>query len=75
MRKAECLFQLIQILRRTSRPITAAAIALEFEVSKRTVYRDVADRVLATRYRLYIWMPSPNKEHMRWQELRTRRHS
>jgi len=45
MRKAERLFQLIQILRRTSRPITAAAIAQELEVSKRTVYRDVADLI------------------------------
>ncbi|UCI10651.1 helix-turn-helix transcriptional regulator [Mesorhizobium sp. B1-1-8] len=43
MRRADRLFQLIQILRRNSRPVTAAAIAQELEVSKRTVYRDVAD--------------------------------
>ncbi|MGV0912254.1 helix-turn-helix transcriptional regulator [Martelella sp. FOR1707] len=42
MRKAERLFQIIQILRRSTRPVTASAIAEELEVSKRTVYRDVA---------------------------------
>ncbi|HTJ90852.1 MAG TPA: HTH domain-containing protein [Acidocella sp.] len=43
MRRANRLFQIIQILRRSSRPITAATLAEELEVSKRTVYRDVAD--------------------------------
>lgn len=43
MRRADRLFQLIQILRRSSRPVTAAAISQELEVSKRTVYRDIAD--------------------------------
>ena len=43
MRRADRLFQIIQILRRSSRPVTAAALAEELEVSKRTVYRDVAD--------------------------------
>jgi len=43
MRRADRLFQIIQILRRSSRPVTAAALAAELEVSKRTVYRDVAD--------------------------------
>lgn len=42
MRPADRLFQIIQILRRTSKPITADAIAAELEVSKRTVYRDIA---------------------------------
>lgn len=43
MRRADRLFQIIQILRRSTRPVTAAALAAELEVSKRTVYRDVSD--------------------------------
>ena len=43
MRRADRLFQIIQILRRSRRPVTAAALAGELEVSKRTVYRDMAD--------------------------------
>jgi len=43
MRRADRLFQIIQILRRARGPITADAIALELETSKRTVYRDIAD--------------------------------
>jgi len=42
MRRADRLFQIIQILRRTGRPLTAEAIAGELETSKRTVYRDIA---------------------------------
>ncbi len=42
MRKADRLFQIIQILRRTRGPVTADALAEELETSKRTVYRDVA---------------------------------
>jgi predicted DNA-binding transcriptional regulator YafY len=42
MRRADRLFQIIQILRRSTRPVTAAALAEELEISKRTVYRDVA---------------------------------
>lgn len=45
MRRADRLFQIIQVLRRSPRPITAAAIADELEVSKRTVYRDIADLI------------------------------
>ncbi len=45
MRRADRLFQIIQILRRTTRPVTAAALAAEIEVSRRTIYRDVADLV------------------------------
>ena len=45
MRRADRLFQIIQILRRSSRPATAAALAEELEVSKRTVYRDVSDLI------------------------------
>ncbi|GLS20716.1 DNA-binding protein [Labrys miyagiensis] len=45
MRRADRLFQIIQILRRSTRPVTAAAVAEEIEVSRRTVYRDIADLV------------------------------
>jgi predicted DNA-binding transcriptional regulator YafY len=45
MRRADRLFQIIQILRRSSRPVTAAGLADELEVSTRTVYRDVADLI------------------------------
>jgi len=45
MRRADRLFQLIQILRRSTRPVTASALAAELEVSKRTVYRDVSDLI------------------------------
>ena len=41
MRRAERLFQIIQILRRSTLPVTGAALAAELEVSTRTVYRDV----------------------------------
>jgi predicted DNA-binding transcriptional regulator YafY len=43
MRRAERLFQIIQILRRAKSPVTAATIAAELETSLRTVYRDVAE--------------------------------
>jgi predicted DNA-binding transcriptional regulator YafY len=42
MRRADRLFQIIQVLRRTRRPITADTIAAELETSKRTIYRDIA---------------------------------
>jgi predicted DNA-binding transcriptional regulator YafY len=42
MRKADRLFQIVQILRRSGQPVTADAIAEELETSKRSVYRDVA---------------------------------
>ncbi|MEW6642181.1 MAG: YafY family protein [Pseudomonadota bacterium] len=42
MRRADRLFQIIQVLRRSRRPITADAIAVELETSKRTIYRDIA---------------------------------
>jgi predicted DNA-binding transcriptional regulator YafY len=42
MRRADRLFQIIQVLRRNSRPLTAGAIAAELETSKRTIYRDIA---------------------------------
>lgn len=43
MRRADRLFQIIQILRRHRGPVTADVIAQELETSKRTVYRDIAD--------------------------------
>jgi predicted DNA-binding transcriptional regulator YafY len=43
MRRAERLFQIIQILRRAKAPVTAASIAAELETSPRTIYRDVAE--------------------------------
>ena len=42
MRRADRLFELIEILRRAKAPISAEVIAAELEVSKRTVYRDIA---------------------------------
>ena len=45
MRRADRLFQIIQVLRRTRSPVTADAIAAELETSKRTIYRDIADLI------------------------------
>ena len=45
MRRAGRLFQIIQILRRSHRPVTADSIAAELETSKRTIYRDIADLI------------------------------
>ena len=42
MRRADRLFYIIQVLRTATRPVTAAALAAELEVTPRTVYRDVA---------------------------------
>jgi predicted DNA-binding transcriptional regulator YafY len=42
MRRSDRLFDIIQILRTSSRPVTAAALAEQLEVTARTVYRDVA---------------------------------
>jgi predicted DNA-binding transcriptional regulator YafY len=42
MRRADRLFQIIQVLRRARAPLTADAIAAELETSKRTIYRDIA---------------------------------
>ena len=42
MRRADRLFEIIQVLRRSSRPLTAAQIAEQIETSQRTVYRDIA---------------------------------
>ncbi|HZZ33893.1 MAG TPA: YafY family protein [Phenylobacterium sp.] len=45
MRRADRLFQIIQVLRRTRRPVTADSMATELETSKRTIYRDIADLI------------------------------
>jgi predicted DNA-binding transcriptional regulator YafY len=45
MRRADRLFQIIQILRRSARPVTSARLAAELEVTVRTVYRDMADLI------------------------------
>src|ERR1051325_11414234 len=42
MRRADRLFDVIQVLRTAKKPVTAAAIAEELEVTPRTVYRDIA---------------------------------
>jgi predicted DNA-binding transcriptional regulator YafY len=42
MRRADRLFDIIQVLRTATRPMTAAALAAELEVTTRTVYRDIA---------------------------------
>ena len=42
MRKAERLFEIVQLLRRVGGPLSAEKIAQELGVSKRSVYRDVA---------------------------------
>lgn len=46
MRRADRLFQIIQILRGSRKPVTARTIARELETSPRTIYRDIADLML-----------------------------
>src|SRR5580704_5215372 len=45
VRRADRLFQIIQVLRRSTQPVTASQLAVELEVSQRSVYRDVADLI------------------------------
>jgi predicted DNA-binding transcriptional regulator YafY len=42
MRKASRLFEIIQILRLAKKPVTAAEMALQMEVTVRSIYRDIA---------------------------------
>lgn len=42
MRRTDRLFEIIQLLRSTSRPLTARRIAEDLETSSRTIYRDIA---------------------------------
>jgi len=46
VRRADRLFQVIQLMRR-KRVVTAATLAAELEVSERTIYRDIRDLVLS----------------------------
>jgi predicted DNA-binding transcriptional regulator YafY len=48
MRRTDRLFQIIQILRRSTQPVTAERNAEELQVSKRGVYRDVAELMRQT---------------------------
>ena len=43
MRRADRLFDIIQVLRTAARPVTAAVLAERLEVTARTIYRDIAD--------------------------------
>jgi predicted DNA-binding transcriptional regulator YafY len=47
MRRADRLFQIVQLLRRRRTVATAAQMAAKLEVSERTVYRDIRDLILA----------------------------
>jgi predicted DNA-binding transcriptional regulator YafY len=47
MRRADRLFQIVQILRRRHTIVTAKQIAGKLEVSERTVYRDIRDLIEA----------------------------
>lgn len=42
MHRSNRLFEIIQILRAASRPVTAEALSRKLEVSTRTIYRDIA---------------------------------
>ncbi|CAI0694480.1 HTH domain [Serratia entomophila] len=42
MRRSDRLFEIIQILRSATRPLTAASMAESLEVNVRTLYRDIA---------------------------------
>ena len=42
MRRTTRLFEVIQLLRVARKPVTAEAIATQLEVTKRTIYRDIA---------------------------------
>ena len=47
MRRADRLFQIVQLLRRRRTVVTAAQIADKLEISERTVYRDIRDLIQA----------------------------
>lgn len=45
MRRADRLFEIIQVLRQARGPISAQTIGQELDVSKRTIYRDIASLI------------------------------
>jgi predicted DNA-binding transcriptional regulator YafY len=45
VRHADRSFQIIQVLRHSTQPVTASQLAVELKVSQRSVYRDVADLI------------------------------
>ena len=45
MRRADRLFQIVQLLRRRRTVTTAKQIAEKLEISERTVYRDIRDLI------------------------------
>ena len=47
MRRADRLFQVIQVLRR-KHVVTAAMLARDLEVPERTIYRDIRDLVISS---------------------------
>src|SRR4051794_26834412 len=47
MRRADRLFQIVQLLRRRGTIVTAKQIAAKLEISERTVYRDIRDLIAA----------------------------
>src|SRR5258706_13949143 len=47
MRRADRLFQIVQLLRRRRTVTTAKQLGQKLEVSERTVYRDIRDLILA----------------------------
>jgi predicted DNA-binding transcriptional regulator YafY len=47
MRRADRLFQIVQLLRRRRAALTARQIAERLDISERTVYRDIRDLVLS----------------------------
>ena len=47
MRRAERLYALVDLLRGSRRPLSAARLSEEFEVSKRTIERDIQSLQLA----------------------------
>lgn len=43
MSRTSRLLTLLQVLRGKKRPVTAAVLAAELEISERTLYRDIAE--------------------------------